>query len=135
MASCCPCLKSSSYYDQFDKLTGSEWKLVQKDDKAFASAAQSYTIAFTQDKMVSGMGECNRFSGVMLYSVTKSEQKFSINQIASTRMSCVDAVGENEYFEFLKTAHNVQIDGELMMMLANDAAGKTHRWVFEQIKK
>lgn len=135
MASCCPCRKGSSYYDQFDKLVGTEWKLVQKDDKAFNVGGDNYTIAFGDDKRVSGVGDCNRYSGIMAYSVTRDVQRFSISQIASTRMGCLDLAGENQFFDFLRNAYNVQVDGDLMIMLSKDASQKQQRWVFEKIKK
>lgn len=134
MASCCPCLKNS-YMDQFDKLVGSEWKLVQKDGRDIAADGRNnYTLAFSKDNRVSGVADCNRYSGVMAYMVTQNAQKFSISQIASTRMACPDMAGENEFLEFLKGAHRVNIDGDLLIMLSNDAAKKERRWVFEKVK-
>lgn len=135
MASCCQCRKSSSFYDQFDKLVGTEWKLIQKDDKAFNVGGDNYTIAFGEDKRIFGMGDCNRYSGVMDYSVTRNVQSLSIGQLASTRMGCMDMAGENQFFEFLRNASSINVDDDLMVITSKNAAQEKQRWVFEKIKK
>lgn len=135
LASCCPCRKPSSFYDQFDKLLGTEWRLLQKDDKVLPDRGQNnYTITFGQDKRVSGIGDCNRYSGIMAYSVTQEVQKFSISQIASTRMACLNMAAENEFFDFLRNANRVNMDGDLLIMLSTDSSKNTKRWVFEKVK-
>ena len=135
MASCCQCRKNVSFYDQFDKLVGTEWQLVQKDDKAFDVGGDNYTIAFGEDDRIFGMGDCNRYSGIMDYSVTRNVQSLSIGQLASTRMACVNMDGENQFFEFLRNASSINVDGDLMVITSKSGSQEKQRWVFERINK
>lgn len=127
MASCCPCRKSNP--GSASAFVDKEWKLIQKGSTVLPNREMdNYTLSFSNDGKVTGMGDCNRFSGSYIYSVSK---KIDIMQLASTRMGCLDMTAENEYLDFLRNADYISVDGNLLVMEIQ----KGQKLIFEQVKK
>lgn len=110
VVACCPCRKSKSAMP----LTGTEWKLTQMHGKNIES--DNYRVLFGADGSLSGVGDCNRFTGS--YTMNVGVLKVGDN-LASTRMMCPNQQQENDFLKMLTEADAYYIDGTQLMLLRN----------------
>jgi putative lipoprotein len=112
---------------QEEGFVNKEWKLIQWESELLPeNADNAYTVRFTGDGKVSGMGDCNRFSGSYAWTNARNVHKLHINQLASTRMACPDGSGEGRFFAALQKVDKYYMDGRLLVL---NYAGS--RMVFE----
>lgn len=94
-------------------LRGSAWRL---DDLGGAGILESVeaTLEFSEDGKVSGSGSCNRFFG----SAEISGQSIKLGPLGSTRMSCVEAVMNQEakYLGALQHAERFTLEGPILLI-------------------
>lgn len=106
------------------QLDGTRWRLravyryrlpdVLIDD----SAVTHYTLRFGANSTVSGIGDCNQFSGTY---TTGLEDTLYMTNLVSTEIGCPDQAGEQAYFDGLSKAIAYQLDSdELLMYCASD---------------
>jgi heat shock protein HslJ len=95
-------------------LQGSEWRLLDLNGRP-ALGQVAATLAFPEPGRVSGSGSCNRFSGSVAYDTNLHMQ---LSQIASTRMACPGAVGEQEsrYLAALQQVHHYEVQGRQLLL-------------------
>jgi heat shock protein HslJ len=77
---------------------------------------EGLTLDYTTDK-VSGTGGCNRFNGP----ITIEDDAVQIGPLVSTRMMC-EGKGEteSEYFAALEAARSFVLDGDMLVLKAQD---------------
>lgn len=130
VASCCPCRKMSSKGTA--SFLGSKWKLIEWDSQPVTQnrgEMESYTITFTDGGNVSGVADCNRFSGSFNFTALDNFNKIGINQLATTRMACPDLSKESAYLEALKKVERFDVDGDILIL------SDPGRLVFEKVVK
>lgn len=105
-------------------LSDSHW-LVVRMNGAEVQSAKVPELDFGQDGRVSGTSGCNRFTG----SYTEGNGRLELGPLASTRMACPDALGQQEtdFFQALsqvvaygvRAGHTVLLgaDGTVLMQL------------------
>jgi heat shock protein HslJ len=95
-------------------LVGSEWRLVDLSGRPALENVEA-TLAFPEPGRMSGSGSCNRFTGSVS---TDTNLHMQMGQIATTRMACPGAVGEQEsrYLAALQQVHHFeQAAGQLLL--------------------
>lgn len=108
ITACCACRRNKAQIP----FNGTEWKLTQLYGEAVD--AQNYRVTFGADGAVSGIGDCNRFSG----SFTQNVKELSIaDNLVSTRMMCLNQAREDKFFGMLREADSYDIDGTRLMLL------------------
>ena len=131
ISSCCQCRKAGS--KGIASFAGTEWKLIQWDSETLTNEPNNtynnYVITFAENGNLSGVGDCNRFSGNYTFDDKKAADKIDIAQLASTRMACPDQSKENAFFETLKSVQRFNIDGDLLIL------SDPGRLVFEKVQK
>jgi heat shock protein HslJ len=115
MVACCPCRKHKSVDKTATPLTGTEWRLTRLGGEAL-SADTGYSIQFSADGTVSGVGACNRFSGA--YTATQERKLTLGDNLVSTRMFCLQQELEDRYMAMLRRADSYAIDGKTLVLLS-----------------
>lgn len=108
-ASCCNCRTQKSARLP---LVGTEWKLAQIGGQTVSS--ENYRVTFAADGTLSGIGDCNRFSGS--YSLADGSLTVGDNLVA-TRMMCLGQAQEDRFLAMLKSADAYAIDGVRLMLI------------------
>jgi heat shock protein HslJ len=92
-------------------LAGTAWQLQQLGTQR-ALEGNRPTLAFAKAGTVSGTGSCNQFNG----SVTVNGKSITFGPLATTRMSCADALNAQEmsYFKALQQAEWFTITGSTL---------------------
>jgi heat shock protein HslJ len=92
-------------------LAGTAWQLQQLGSQGALEANQP-TLVFAKADRVSGTGSCNQFNGT----VTLNGKSITFGPLASTRMSCADALNaqESTYFKALQHAEWFTIAGSTL---------------------
>ena len=110
LASCCGCRKSRSSVP----LNGTEWKLIQLQGENIAS--DNYRMTLGADGLISGVGDCNRFSG----SFKQNLKELSVaDNLVSTRMMCLNQAREDKFLAMLRDIDSYSIDGGRLMLIKN----------------
>ncbi len=113
LTSCCaPC---RAYQKQRRPLVGTSWQLIQLRGEKFVAEPGQYTLQFTPEGEVVGLGACNRVMGNY---VTTERRDLKIGPLATTRMRCKDA-REGEFFAQLEQVTHYDMDGPMMMLLSD----------------
>ncbi len=115
LVACCACRRNRSAVP----LQGAQWAMIQMDGKAVESE-KGYRITFGEDGRVSGVGDCNRFSGT--FSLEGGDGRGSgalkvADDMVSTRMMCLNQAQEDRFLAVLREADSFSIDGEKLMLL------------------
>ena len=110
LAGCCRCRQKSR---TAAALTNT-WQLVKLMGLDVEPAEGSYTLTFTDDGHIAGVGSCNRLMGGYTAS---GDGKIAIDHPGSTRMMCPDLERENLYFRVVSDAQAYEIDGDTLMLL------------------
>lgn len=110
IAGCCPCKKYQKKYGR--PLKETNWTLIQLEGRPFA-AGENYSIMFSKDDRISGVGDCNRLMGGYQ---ENGDGVMEIKQLASTRMMCQNQAGENQFMEMLQSIDSYKLDGKLLML-------------------
>jgi heat shock protein HslJ len=99
---------------QAPKLVGSEWRLQDMNGRTVLDGVNA-TLAFPEVGRVSGSGSCNRFTGSVS---TDTNLHMQLSQIASTRMACAGAIGEQEsrYLAALQQVHHYEVQGRQLLL-------------------
>lgn len=86
-----------------------DWHLVTLRDAPFDADA---TISFPKRNQITGEGPCNR------YNTTNSTPYpwIEVGPVAATRRACPDLKAESAYFDALRSARIVVIEGDTMTM-------------------
>ena len=109
--SCCDCRQRRKLEKP---LVGTTWQLVQIMARDVQPTDESYTLLFHDDNLVSGMGDCNRFTAT--YAVTSSRSLDIVN-LGSTRRLCPNADAETEFFTLLESVTHYEMDADMMLLL------------------
>ena len=111
IAGCCHCRSKSR---AAAPLEGNTWRLIKLMGEDIETSGESFTLTFTDEGRIAGVGSCNRLFGDY---TAAADGKLDIGQLGSTRMMCPDIERENRYFMAVGTATAYEIDGETMMLL------------------
>jgi heat shock protein HslJ len=104
-------LSSAAMADDDDPPTAS-WVAFELNGKA----VEGPTLQYTTEK-VSGTGGCNQFNGP----ITIEDDAVQIGPLASTRMMCEGKADvEAQYFAALQAARTFTLDGEVLVLKAED---------------
>lgn len=100
-------------------LVGTAWRL---EDLAGAGVVDRVeaTLEFPEAGKVAGSGSCNRFFGTVVI----SGDSVSFGPLGSTRMSCAEAVGnqEGQYLKALQDAERFTLEGSLLLISSKGMA-------------
>lgn len=98
-------------------LVGTEWQLIQLNGENITSREnpESYTLHFSPEDKLYGMGACNRLMGSY---TTDAERNLKIQTMASTRILCRDHQREALFIEMLGKVTHYDMDGPMMMLLS-----------------
>lgn len=99
-------------------LVGTEWQLIQLGGEKVEGLEnkESYTLHFTPEGDLYGMGSCNRIMGRY---TTDQERNLKIGTMASTRILCRDHQREAAFIEALERTTHYDMDGPMMMLLSD----------------
>ena len=104
-------LSGAAMADDDDPPTAS-WVAFELNGKA----VEGPTLQYTTEK-VSGTGGCNQFNGP----ITIEDDAVQIGPLASTRMMCEGKADvEAQYFAALQAARTFTLDGEVLVLKAED---------------
>lgn len=94
-------------------LWGSEWQLQSIGEQAVLPQPVA-TLAFAPAAQLAGHGACNRFFGP----VTIEHDRLRVGPLASTRMACMGAAGEQEarYLGALQQARRYEVQGDTLLI-------------------
>ena len=114
-AGCCKC---RSYQKKNRRpLVGTEWQLIQLGGRTIRPAEGSYTVTFlAEGNRLAGVGDCNRLAAT--YSTDES-RALHIGPVAATRMACPEGSDELSFIEALETTTHYDMDGPLLLLLAD----------------
>ena len=116
MAGCCSqCRKTQKMRKP---LVGTEWRLIQLNGSELTAYEnpESYTLHFTPEGDLYGMGACNRIMGQY---TTNSDRSLKIGTMASTRILCRDHAREVAFLEALERTTHYDMDGPMMLLLSD----------------
>jgi heat shock protein HslJ len=96
-----------------ERLIGTQWLLEDLGGAGVLDRVQA-TLAFPQAGRIAGNGSCNRFTG----SIADNGGKLQVGALASTRMGCAPAVGDQEakYMAALEGAERMATDGPFLLV-------------------
>lgn len=123
-AGCCRCASKSR---NAASLAGNTWQLVKLMGSPVEAAEGSYTLTFTDEGRITGVGSGNRLMGEY---TAAANGKLDIAYPASTRMLCPDQEREDLFFRTISEADAYEIDGETLMLLRDGEA----RAIFTLVK-
>ncbi|MFW5772371.1 MAG: META domain-containing protein, partial [Phototrophicaceae bacterium] len=105
-------------FEREAQLAGSQWLLVSLDDTPVVEGSE-VTLAFGEDRRVSGSGGCNSFGG----SYSADGDSIDFGMLVSTLMACMaDDLMEQEaaYLAALESATTYAIDGDTLTIETED---------------
>jgi heat shock protein HslJ len=111
---CCGCRKNKNLVP----LTVTEWSLTQLNGESVTS--DNYRMTLSNDGTISGIGDCNRFSGSFTLSAGESNSngKLTVGEnLVSTRMMCLNQARETAFLKMLGEIDSWSIDGERLMLI------------------
>ena len=97
-------------------LRGVEWVLEDLAGTGVVDRAEA-TLSFPEPGKTAGKGSCNRFTG----SVTVTGRSIKFGPLATTRMACPPAVGDQEsrYLKALTDAERFEVEGTTLRIFCN----------------
>lgn len=110
-ASCCRC---GSKQRSAATLAGNTWQLVKLMGRQIDAEGDRFTLTFTDEGRIAGVGSCNRLMGDYTAS---ADGKLAIEYAGSTRMMCPDVETEDLYFRVVSDAAAYEIDGQTLLLL------------------
>lgn len=113
VSSCCR--ECKQYQRLRQPLEGTTWQLVQLCGQDIEAEGDSYTLIFSPQGNVSGVGSCNLLMGNFS---TTPERDLKIEISGSTRKLCRDN-REPKYIETLQRVTHYTMDGPMMLLLSN----------------
>lgn len=108
---CCRCGSRSRAAATLD---GNTWQLVKLMGQEVTADDGSFTLTFTDEGRIAGVGSCNRLMGDF---TATPDGKLVVDHLGSTRMMCPDLEREDLYFRTVGNASAYEIDGETLMLL------------------
>ena len=115
-AGCCRCGSKSR---AAASLAGNTWQLVKLMGEQVEPADGRYTLTFTDEGRIAGVGSGNRLMGDY---TAAADGKLAVDHLGSTRMLCPDQQREDLYFRTVGEAEAYEIDGETLMLLRDGEA-------------
>ncbi len=110
LASCCGCRKNRSSIP----LNGTQWHLIQLAGENIVS--DNYRMTLGADSRVSGVGDCNNFSGTF----TREQKQLKIaDNLVSTRKMCLNQAREDKFLKMLLAIDSYSIDGNRLVLIKN----------------
>jgi heat shock protein HslJ len=102
-----------------ERLIGTQWLLEDLGGAGVLDRVQA-TLAFPQPGRIAGNGSCNRYSGT----ITDNGGKLQVGALASTRMACAPAVGDQEarYLAALQGAGRMATEGPILLVYSEKLA-------------
>ena len=95
---------------------GTQWQLVQLDGLSVQPKAGEFTIQFSADKRITGIGECNRLTGTFTTDPTRA---IHFSMPAMTRKACPDMNTETEFVKMFGEITHYSMDGKMLLLLEN----------------
>ncbi|MEG0788987.1 MAG: META domain-containing protein [Alistipes sp.] len=114
LVGCCNC--KSFQKKNRRPLVGTEWQLVQLLGQNEFPAPDKFTIQFSDDNRISGVGACNRIMGAYSADV-KGAMK--IGPLATTMMACPGMDKEQSFTNAISQATHYEMDGSMLLLLSN----------------
>jgi heat shock protein HslJ len=114
VSSCCGCRSGKNAIP----LTNVEWRLTQLNGEN-VMAGDNFRMTLADDGRISGVGDCNRFSGVFTRKAGSSRGTGGLSvseNLVSTRMMCPGQERENAFLEMLRSVDGFSIDGQRLML-------------------
>lgn len=116
VSACCACRKSGNTAP----LVGTEWKLAQLAGETIES--DNYRMTLTEDGRLSGIGDCNRFTGSFTLPADRTRTRTSggltvAENLVSTRMMCLNQSREDSFLKVLREADTWSIDGNRLLLI------------------
>ncbi len=114
ITACCACRSGRNTIP----LVGTEWKLAQLGNETVTSGTYRMTLA--EDGRVSGVGDCNRFTGsfAMPAGSTRTSGGLTVaGNLVSTRMMCMNQAREDAFLKALREADSWSIDGDRLLLI------------------
>jgi heat shock protein HslJ len=114
VSSCCGCRSGKNTIP----LTDVEWRLTQLNGVA-VPAGENFRITMASDGTISGVGDCNRFSGSFTRQAGSSRSNGGLtvaDNLISTRMMCPGQERENAFLKMLREVDGFSIDGQRLML-------------------
>jgi heat shock protein HslJ len=115
ITACCGCRRNKSAIP----LTDVEWRTVQLYGEGIA-AADNYRMTLAGDGKISGIGDCNRFTGTFTQKPGSNQTSGTLSvggDLVSTRRMCPDQARENQFLKMLREVDSWNIDGERLMLI------------------
>lgn len=111
------CCSSCRAYQKLQRpLAGTEWQLVQLKGQPVTPAEGCFTLRFSPEGEMTGVGACNRL--MASYDATE-RRELSIGPVAATRMLCRDGALEVEFLAVLEQVTHYEMDGPMLMLLCD----------------
>jgi heat shock protein HslJ len=106
------------------QLAGTTWRAETIMGRPVLDSSAS-TITFEADGRIHGGGGCNRYFG----SSTVDGAQLALGQLGSTRMTCAEALMEQEtrFFQALQGAERWTIDEDGLLLIYSTGAGEPSR--------
>jgi heat shock protein HslJ len=114
VTACCPCRRSANTLP----LAGTQWSLIQLGTEKIES--ENFRMTLSPDGTISGIGDCNRFSGTYRSTLPKGSisGKITVGEgLVSTRMMCLNQGLEDRFTKMLLAADSWSIDGQKLMLI------------------
>jgi heat shock protein HslJ len=114
VTACCPCRRSANTLP----LAGTQWSLIQLGTEKIDS--ENFRMTLATDGTISGIGDCNRFSGTFRSELPKGSTggKITVGEgLVSTRMMCLNQGLEDRFLKTLSSADSWSIDGQKLMLI------------------
>ena len=109
-ASCCGCRKNRSSIP----LNGTRWHLIQLGGENITS--DGYLMTFGTDGRISGVGDCNNFSGPF----TRNLKQLKVaDNLVSNRKMCLNQAREDKFLKMLLAIDSYSIDGNRLVLIKN----------------
>lgn len=112
ISGCCHC--KSIQKKNMRSLVGTEWKLIQLMGQSVKAENDQFTISFSEDGRLSGVGACNRIMGS--YSIDQ-KRGIKIGQVATTMMACPGMDQEYAFTKVLGEVTHYEMDGPMLLLL------------------
>lgn len=114
-AGCCPC--RSARKSAQPPLEGTQWQLIQLGGTKITPEAGKFTLRLLADEnRLSAVGACNRLSGSYTLGQKRS---LKIGPVASTMMACPGMDRERQYAAAIESATHYDMDGPMLLLLAD----------------
>ena len=116
LVGCCNCRAVQKKNQK--PLEGTEWQLVQLGGESIQPVEGKYTIQFfAEENRFAGVGECNHLTAT--YS-TNEKRGLVLENAGMTRMMCPNQEAEDRFVEMLNKVTRYDMDGQMMMLFAEN---------------